>query len=111
MSTIRHTYGDPPIEGTEMTPLTDKQLVDRAIEAYVDWREACIWVNDAYLVWSRQRGCNADFAFGGYTAALDHEERTAACYARVVDRVSDLVGCADAYLQPRPAGATEASGG
>jgi hypothetical protein len=109
MNTVRPTYGDPPREGTEMTPLTDEQLVDRAIDAYVAWREACIWVNDAYLAWSRQRGSNPDAAFGGYTAALDHEERTVACYARVVDRVSDLVGRADAHLEPRPAGATEAS--
>jgi hypothetical protein len=94
-----------------MTPLIDRQLVDRAVEVYVDWREACIWVNDAYLVWSRQRGSDADVTFGGYTAALDREERIAAHYARVVDWVSDVVGRADAYLDPHPAGATEASGG
>jgi len=92
-----------------MTPLIDRQLVDKAIEAYVDWREACIRLNDAYLVWSRQCGSNADVTFGGYTAALDHEERTAACYARVLERVSDVLGLADAYLEPRPAGVTEAS--
>jgi len=91
------------------TAQRDKQLVDEAIEAYVAWREACIWLNDAYVVWSRQRGSNADVTFGGYTAALDHEERTAACYARVLERVSDVVGRADAYLEQRPAGATEAS--
>jgi hypothetical protein len=93
-----------------MTPLIDRQLVDKAIEAYVDWREACIWLNDAYLVWSRQRGSNADVTFGGYTAALDREERTAARYARALNWVSDVVGRADASLQPRPAGVTEASG-
>jgi hypothetical protein len=68
-----------------MTPLIDRRLVDKAIEAYVDWREVCIWLNDAYLVWSRQRGSNADVTFGGYTAALDRKERTAARYARVLN--------------------------
>jgi hypothetical protein len=105
MRTVRQ-----PREETKMTPLIDRQLVDKAIEAYVDWREACIWVTDAYLVWSRQRGTNAAVTFDGYTAALDHEQRTAARYARVLDRVSVVVGRADAYLEPRPAGATEASG-
>jgi hypothetical protein len=110
MSTVRPTYGDSP-EGADRhdTAQRDKQLVDEAIEAYVAWREACIWLNDAYLAWLRRRGSNADVTFGGYTAALDHEERTAACYARVLERVSDVLGHADAYLEPRPAGATEAS--
>jgi hypothetical protein len=110
MSTFKPTYGDLP-EGADRggTAQRDKQLVDEAIEAYVAWREACIWLNDAYLVWSRQRGSNADAPFGGYTEALDHEERTAACYARVLERVSDVVGRADEYLEPRPAGVTEAS--
>src|SRR3954470_8394126 len=97
-----------PSEETKMTPLIDRQLVDKAIEAYVTWREACIWVTDAYVAWSRQRGSNADVAFGGYTAALHHEECTAARYARVLDRVTKLVGRADAYLEPRRAGMTEA---
>ena len=107
---VKPTYGGSP-EGADSddTARRDKQLVDEAIEAYVAWREACIWLNDAYLVWSRQRGLNADVTFGRYTAALDHEERTAACYARVLERVSDVVGRADAYLEPRPAGVTEAS--
>jgi hypothetical protein len=111
MSTVRPTYGDSP-EGADRddTAQRHKQLVDEAIEAYVDWREACIWVNDAYLAWSRQRGSNAGIAFGGYTATLEHEERTAAHYACVVDRVSNLLGRADAHLEPRPAGVTEASG-
>jgi hypothetical protein len=91
------------------TAQRDKQLVDEAIEAYVTWREACIWLNDAYFAWSRRRGSDAGVTFGGYTAALDHEERAAAGYARVLERVCDVLGAADAYLEPRPAGVTEAS--
>jgi hypothetical protein len=108
MSTVRPTYGDSP-EGPDRhgTAQWDKRLVDEAMEAYVDWREACIWVTDAYFAWSVQRGSNANVAFGGYTAALDHEGRTAACYARVLERVADVVGRADAYLEPRRAGVTE----
>jgi hypothetical protein len=96
---------------TETTPLIDKRLADEAIDAYVDWREACIGVTDAYLVWSRQPGTNAAVTFDGYTAALDHEERTAGRYARVLDRVSDVLQCVDPYLEPRPAGVTGGRGG
>jgi hypothetical protein len=110
MNTVGPTYGDSS-DGADRhdTAQRDKRLVDEAMEAYVAWREACIWVSEAFLVWSRRCGFNADVAFGGYTAALDHEERTAACYARVLERVSDVVGRADAYLEPRPARAREAS--
>jgi len=109
MSIVRPTYSDSQGAGGDDTARRDKRLVDEAIEAYVAWREACIWLNDAYLVWSRRRGSNGDVTFGGYTAALDHEERSAECYAHVVERVSDVLGRADAYLDPRPAGVTEAS--
>jgi hypothetical protein len=110
MSTVKPTYGDWP-DGADRDDSVqrDKELVDEAIEAYVAWREACIWLNDAYLAWSRQRGCNAHVTFGGYTAALDHEERTAACYAGVLQRISAVLGYADAYLEPRRAGVTESS--
>jgi integrase len=83
-----------------MTPLIDRRLVDKAIEAYVDWREACIWLDDAYLVWSRQRGSNADVTFGGYTAALDREERTAERYARVLNWVSMSSGALRRRVSP-----------
>jgi hypothetical protein len=109
MSTVKPTYGDSPEAERRGTAQRDKQLVDEAIEAYVAWREACVWLNDAYLAWSRQRGANADVTFGGYSAALDHEERTATCYASVLERVSDVLGRRDAYLEPRPAGVREAS--
>ena len=110
MSTVKPTDGNSAGgRDSDDTAQRDRLLVDRAMEAYVDWREACIWVNDAYLAWSGQRGSKADLAFGGYTAALDHEQRAAARYARVVDRVSSVLGPADPYLQPRPAGVTEAS--
>src|SRR3954462_9865073 len=93
MSTVKPTNGDSP-DGADRhgTAQRDKQLVDEAMEAYVEWREACIWATDAYLAWSRERGSNADVAFGGYTAALDLEERTAARYARVLQRVSTSSG-------------------
>jgi hypothetical protein len=106
MSTVKPTDADSH-EGADRadTAQRDKQLVDEAIEAYVAWREACIWLNDAYLAWSRQRGSNAHVTFGGFTAALDHQDRTAACYARV----SDVLGRDEAYLEPRPGGVMEAS--
>jgi hypothetical protein len=66
MSTVKPTYGDSP-EGADRgdTGQRDKHLVYEAMEAYVSWREACIWLNGAYHAWSRQGGCHADVAFGG----------------------------------------------
>jgi hypothetical protein len=31
-----------------------ERLVDRLVEAYVDWRETCGWVNDAYRCWTSE---------------------------------------------------------
>jgi hypothetical protein len=57
------------------------------ISAYVDWREACRLVHDAYRSWARATGLRARVAFGRYTAALDAEERAADVYASLVRRV------------------------
>src|SRR5580693_8344536 len=35
-----------------MNTLSRKPLIDQVIEAYVDWREACLRVNDGYLSWA-----------------------------------------------------------
>ena len=35
-----------------MNKLSQKRLVDRLMEAYVTWREACLRVSDAYCSWT-----------------------------------------------------------
>lgn len=69
----------------------ETRLVDRTIGAYVDWREACRAVHDAYRLWARATGPRARLAFWRYQAALDAEERAAEVYARLVRRVGHLV--------------------
>lgn len=63
-----------------------EQLIDRLIEAYVDWRDACDRVNDEYRAWALATGRDDRAGFGMYVAALDAEERAAEAYAALVRR-------------------------
>jgi hypothetical protein len=74
-----------------MNNLSHKQLVDRLIDAYVSWREACLRVSDAYDSWTSETGPGATSAFGCYTAALEQEERAAEVYAGLVRCTGELV--------------------
>jgi hypothetical protein len=67
--------------------LTYKRLVDKMIDAYADWREACRLVTDAYRSWVSVTGPGAITGFACYSAALDREERAAELYAGLVRRV------------------------
>ena len=66
---------------------TETRLVDRMISAYVDWREACRLVQDAYQSCASATGPCARVGFWRYTAALDAEEWAAEVYASLVRRV------------------------
>lgn len=66
-----------------------KRLVDKMMDAYVDWREACGQVHDASYLWRCSAGQDAGAADAAYAAALDCEERAAEVYERLVRRVSD----------------------
>jgi hypothetical protein len=70
-----------------MRKRTETRLVDTMIGAYVDWREACRVVHDAYRSWASATGPRARAAFWHYTAALEAEEWTAEVYAGLVRRV------------------------
>jgi hypothetical protein len=74
-----------------MNKLRKKRLVDTLMEAYVDWRDACLRVNDAYASWTSETGVRATVAFGFYMAALDHEEEAAGIYAGLVRRTTELL--------------------
>jgi hypothetical protein len=69
-----------------MGTTADKRLVDEAIDAYVDRRERCLAVQDAYGRWARAPRSRAATAFREYTIALDREEGSSLRYAL-------LVGC------------------
>ena len=76
--------------------LVDTQIVDEAIDAYVDWCAACVRVRDTYRSWAQARGRAG--AFARHAAALDHEERAAARYAHAIAWVAFVAGGPDASL-------------
>jgi hypothetical protein len=39
-----------------MNTLSRKRLADKLVEAYVDWRETCARVDDAYRSWASEAG-------------------------------------------------------
>jgi hypothetical protein len=73
-----------------MNTLRRARLVDELVEAYVDWRETCARVGDAYHFWGSGTGSRSKVAFGLYMAALDDEERAAEAYADIIGRADDL---------------------
>jgi hypothetical protein len=83
-----------------MTALSRKRLIDKLVEAYVDWREACVRVDDAYRASVRESGPWGAVAFGLYVSALDAEERAADEYAGLVRRAEKLRWPQERRLEP-----------
>jgi hypothetical protein len=73
-----------------MTRSLQKLRVDAAMDAYVDWREACAAVRDAYRDWDIAVREDAGFAFMAYLATLDREERAARRYGRLIMGIETL---------------------
>ncbi len=92
-----------------MNKLSHKRVVDRLMEAYVSWREACLLVSDAYGAWASEMGPGATSAFWWYMAALEQEERAAEVYAGLVRRAGQLVSSEHDAVEPR-GGATRGVG-
>ncbi len=84
-----------------MNTLSHKRVVDKLIDAYVSWREACLRVSDAYGTWASERGPGATSAFGWYMAALDQEERAADVYAGLIRRAGQVVSSKHDAVEPR----------
>ena len=77
-----------------MSPTTAsalQRLVDKAVLAYVEWREECAAVWDAYARWASAPVRERAQADAAYRAALDREEAAANFYARLIARVGDLL--------------------
>jgi hypothetical protein len=83
-----------------MTALSRKRLIDKLVEAYVDWREACVRVDDAYRACTRETGPWGAVAFGLYVATLDAEEEAADAYAGLVRRAEKLPWTQERRLEP-----------
>jgi hypothetical protein len=66
-------------------------MVDEAMDAYVDWREECVRVWDAYHGWLTAVRADAALAFRAYLAALDREERASEVYAGLISELDSVV--------------------
>jgi hypothetical protein len=64
---------------------------ERAVDAYVAWRQECVAVRTPDLAWRRARAAETALAFDAYEAALDREEVAAEVYAALMRRVGPLV--------------------
>lgn len=69
--------------------LWQRQLVDEAVLAYVQWREESGTVWGAYSRWASAAIEDVRAAHAAYRAALDREEAAAQVYASLVERVSE----------------------
>jgi hypothetical protein len=63
-------------------------LVDRLMDDYVSWREECSNVAASYTRWNQAARHEHALAFSAYGAALDREERAAAVYRKLLDRLA-----------------------
>jgi hypothetical protein len=66
----------------------DERLVDETLDAYVDWREECAGVRDAYRRWSTAPLSHVTDAFREYRTALDNEQHAANHYAQLIRRLT-----------------------
>ena len=71
--------------------LHQKQIVDDAVISYVEWREECMEVWNAYSRWASAPPQDVHGAHTAYRAALDREEAAANEYAGLMKRVGHLV--------------------
>ena len=67
-----------------------KDVVERAVAAYANWRSECFAVHHAYRAWRGASSRDEPLAFDAYAAALDREERAAVQYATLVQRANTL---------------------
>jgi hypothetical protein len=63
--------------------LRDKLVLD-AMEAYVEWRQASVAVDDAYRRWSIARSTDPAPGFAAYASALNAEELASIRYAEIL---------------------------
>lgn len=71
-----------------------RDVVDRLIELYCDWRTVCAEVQAAYERFLDASSGDQAMAFAAYGAALDREQCTSDAYARQVRLVEARCGAA-----------------
>jgi hypothetical protein len=77
-----------PRERPHETVLACSELVDEAMERYVEWREECLAVEHAYANWASSPSDTAELPFAAYSAALDREQSAATVYRRAIERLA-----------------------
>ena len=80
--------------------LHQKEIVDDAVIAYVEWREECLEVWNAYAWWASAPSEDVRRAHAAYRGALDREEAAAKVYAGLMKRVGRLAETGDYPLAP-----------
>src|SRR3954451_25012155 len=78
-----------------MTSQLRRELIDHLMDAYVDWREECITLGNAYERWLTVAVAERSLAFAAYRAALDREQQASSVYA-------DRFEIVTRKLTPRP---------
>jgi hypothetical protein len=79
-------------EVTDVDVKTEPDLIDQMVEMYVDWREECLGLSDAYGRWLGMPVEDRVLAFASYQAALDREEQASAAYASQIERIRSEAG-------------------
>jgi hypothetical protein len=67
------------------------KVVDDAVLAYAEWRQASAAVWDAYGRWEGTAGSDRVCAHAAYLAAIDQEQAAANAYADLIGRVTVLL--------------------
>jgi hypothetical protein len=79
----------PPPDAPQGDPeLSKSELVDEAMDCYVDWREECAAVEAAYGRWSSAYPEATELPYAAYSAALDREQSAAGVYRRALERLA-----------------------
>lgn len=67
-----------------MNSSRQQRMVDEAVDAYVEWREECLRVWEAYQGWLEAARVDGPLASLAYEAALDREQRAAEVYGGLI---------------------------
>jgi hypothetical protein len=68
-----------------------RQLTDEVVDAYVEWQEECLFLEDAYGLWTSTSAANHDLAYAAYCAALDREQQASLVYANRCQRLARVL--------------------
>jgi len=64
---------------------THSVLLDEAMQHYVEWRQECLAVDDAYEAWASAPAHETELPHAVYIAALDREQCAAGLYRRAIE--------------------------